>query len=219
MKKKITIILQARCNSKRFPFKSLHPINNLPLVIYCSKRLTKNTNHNLIIATTKKEEDTEIVKLAKKYKIKVYRGSEKNVLKRFKSISKNLGNEDIIVRATGDNPLPDSQFLNKSLSLFNKYKLDYFVTDNNFFKIPYGLNLEIFKVKCLRKQKHNKLNNEHVTFTLRKMSKLNHIKEKFSRKDYSKLKFSIDTVEDYLRVKSHLEQFKIYDNWNKILQN
>ena len=38
--KKITIILQQGV-TQRFPFKSLHPINNLPLVIYCSKTYKK----------------------------------------------------------------------------------------------------------------------------------------------------------------------------------
>ena len=219
MKKiKVIIILQARCGSKRFPFKSLYPINGLPLVIYCAKRLMGNEKYKLIIATSKKKIDNEIAKLAKNNKINFFRGSEKNVLKRFKDIVKNYKKNDIVIRATADNPLPDSSFLDQSLSIFNKHKLDYFVTNNEYFRIPYGLNLEILKVKMIRRQKHNKLNNEHVTFSLRKKFKLNNNKEKFTHEDFSKYNFSIDYVQDYLRIKKQLEKFKINTNWLKILK-
>ena len=35
----INVILQARSNSNRLPFKSLMPINKIPLVVLCAKRL------------------------------------------------------------------------------------------------------------------------------------------------------------------------------------
>ena len=49
------------------------------------------------------------------------------------------------------------------------------------------------------------------------MSKLNHIKKNLAEKITKNKIF--ETLLDYLRVKSHLEQSKIYAKSNKILQN
>ena len=125
-KVKKIIILQARCRSKRFPFKSLYPINNLPLAIYCAKRLTYKSNFNLILATSLNKDDDYLIKLAKKFKIKYFRGSEKNVLSRFIEISKNYNDDAILIRATADNPLTDSDFIEKCMKIFFKYKLSFF---------------------------------------------------------------------------------------------
>lgn len=218
-KAKIKIILQARCGSKRFPYKSIYPIKNMPLAIFCAKRLNYKNKYDLVIATSNNKNDDYLTSIAKKYKINFFRGSENNVLKRFLDISKNFKNDDIIVRATADNPLPDFHFLEKCIKIFKKYKLNYFLSDYKYFGLPYGLNLEILNVKMLRKQVPNKLNKEHVTFSLRKKIKLNKIKDKFVNTDFSNLNYSIDYVHDYILIKKKFEKFKLKDSWKKIIKN
>ena len=61
------IILQARLGSKRFPGKVLKKINGKTILEYTIKRLKKTKlSKNIIVATTKREEDQKIVKVAKK---------------------------------------------------------------------------------------------------------------------------------------------------------
>lgn len=218
-KRKINIILQARCGSSRFPYKSIYPIKDMPLAIYCAKRLNYKKKYNLILATSNKKNNDYLVSTAKRYKIKFFRGSENNVLKRFIDISKNLSENDIIVRATADNPLTDYIFLEKCLNIFKKYKLNYFISDYKYFGLPYGLNLEILNVKLLRKQISNKVNKEHVTFSLRKKIDLYKIKDKFIEKDFSFINYSIDHVEDYIVIKKKLEKYDLIDSWKKIIKH
>ena len=72
-KKKINIFLQARSNSQRLPFKSLLPINKIPLVVLCAKRL-KGKIFNVVVLTSNQKSDDYLVDILKKHKIEFYRG-------------------------------------------------------------------------------------------------------------------------------------------------
>ena len=64
------IILQARLGSKRLPGKVLKKINGKTILEYVIKRLKKTKlSKNIIVATTKREEDQKIIKVAKKNKL------------------------------------------------------------------------------------------------------------------------------------------------------
>ena len=89
MKRKLLIILQARCSSRRLPGKVLKKINQLPLVVLCFKRLS-NKGRRVIVATSNHKSDDKLVNLLKKFKIPYYRGSLNNVLSRYQKISKDL---------------------------------------------------------------------------------------------------------------------------------
>ena len=93
--------------SSKIPGKSLKLINNIPLVILCAKRL-KN-KHKLIVATSKEKSDDNLVKILKN-KIN-FLESKENVFSRFLNISKKFKPEDLIVRATADNILPDGNLV------------------------------------------------------------------------------------------------------------
>ena len=99
-----------------------------------------------------------------------------------------------------------------------KNKLDYFIPKHKFFGLPYGLNLEILRVRVLRNQLPSKKNKEHVTFSLSKKINLSKIKDKFLNTDFSKINYSIDHTKDYIRIKKKLEKFKINDTWEKIIK-
>ena len=61
----------------------------------------------------------------------------------------------------------------------------------------------------LRAQKFTKQNKEHVFFSLKKKLNLNKIKEKLITQDLSHLNFSIDYVEDYLKIKKKMKKLNI----------
>ncbi len=218
-KNKVIIILQARCGSSRFPNKVIYPIKKLQLAIYCAKRLNPYNKYKLILATSKNKTDDYLVTLAKNFNIEIFRGQESNVLKRFNDIAKKLSPEDVIVRATADNPLPDRYFLEECLKIFKKNGLQYFMPDQKFYGLPKGLNLEILTVKTLRKQKYTKHNKEHVTYSLRENYNTRKLNANFIENDFSKLNFSIDYTSDYLFVKRKMEKFEFNENWKKIINN
>ena len=210
------IILQARTNSKRLPAKSLLPINDIPLVKFCAMRILSNSfTKNLIIATSKESSDDYLTKLLNETKLEVYRGSLKDVSRRFKDIVdlKKLNEDDVIIRMTADNPIPDGSFLEEMKYFYEKEKFDYFsaqpenTKDLNW---PYGLSAEFFSVKLLNnslvkdKTLHNK---EHVTPYIRENAKNKKTLSDYIifKEDYKGVSITIDTFEDYLNILNKIE--------------
>lgn len=198
----LRIILQARTNSKRLPAKVLLPIGGLPLAILCAKRLS-TLGHELVLATSNSSSDDYLSQLAIHSGIKIFRGELDDVLTRFIQCSQDMAEKDIIIRCTADNPLPDGDFIEKMLKLFNNLEQDYLGTSSPDDGLPYGLSAELFTVGFLRR--HGTINNdqisrEHVTISMRKEIGNTGILPKYSllNKDYSKIRVTIDTLQDYL---------------------
>ena len=211
--------MQARTSSSRLKNKILLPIKNKPLFIYCYERL-KKSNIKIICVTSSHFSDDIVEEICIKNKINYFRGDLKNVLKRFLDCTSKVDENTNIIRATADNPLPDIFFLEKCLNIYIKNKLDFFFPESNFFGLPYGLNLEIVKLKILRKLKKTKLNQEHVTWDLKKKIVFNKIeKNYFIHKNLSKFNFSIDTIDDYLLIKNILEKYNDFMSYENILRN
>ena len=81
---KVSIIIEARSLSKRYPYKILkNCYNKKTFLEYLVTRLKKlSFVSNIIIATTTNKVDKKIVDISKKLKVKNFKGSEKNVLSR-----------------------------------------------------------------------------------------------------------------------------------------
>ena len=224
MKKKTLIILQARMTSKRLPYKSASLVKSIPLAILCALRLS-NKGHDLILATSKDSTDDYLVKLCNQYKINVFRGDLKNVLKRYIQCTKNLPDETVIVRATADNPLNDGNIVNFALREFNKNSLKYFnmpITSTN---LPMGLGVEVVRLSELRKiftSRYNSLDKQHVTW---KLAKAFEAKSKYYTgiKSKKKIKYrvTVDNFFDYFFISDLLKKYKdiLKVSWRKIINN
>jgi spore coat polysaccharide biosynthesis protein SpsF len=71
--KKIVCIIQARCGSTRLPNKVLFKIKNKTILDIIIQRLKKSKKiDQIVIATTKKDEDKKICRIAKKNKLKFF---------------------------------------------------------------------------------------------------------------------------------------------------
>ena len=210
--------------SYRLWAKSLLPVATIPLAVLCAKRLG-NTGYPVIVAIPKDKSDDALNLMLKKNKIKVFRGSHTNVLDRYIKSTRKMNDNDIIIRATADNPLPDGKFIREMVNLFYKLKREYMCTHENFFNLPYGLAVQIFYLKNLRKiRKKNlsKTDREHVVPALardkinaRYSGKINTYKKHFTNG-----KFSIDTIEDYLKIEKMFRKCKnpLKERWYKILK-
>lgn len=144
----IAIIIQARMSSTRLPGKALADIAGQPALGHVFARAKKSKKADLIIlATTTKEEDQALIKLAKKYGIKTFAGSENDVLDRYYQAAKKF-KVKTIVRLTGDCPLLDPLLIDKALDIFLKAqgKLDFVAFDPSY---PDGLDFDIFSFKAL----------------------------------------------------------------------
>lgn len=200
MSNKVKVILQARTGSNRLYGKVLLPISGDELVVICWKRI-KVLNYDTVVAIPKNQEDNYLAEILKKNKIKFYRGDNDNVLSRFQKITSKMNSEDIVIRVTADNPIVDGFLIQKLLKEYKDKKYSYLSSHDNLNNAPYGLQVEIFRVRHLREKfQKNKFNLEHVTPVIRKRYLS---KNKFSilgLEKFRNLRITVDNYEDFNRV-------------------
>jgi spore coat polysaccharide biosynthesis protein SpsF (cytidylyltransferase family)/predicted GNAT family N-acyltransferase len=212
------IFLQARSDSKRLPFKNFLLFKKIPAILYLCSRL-KYLKKNLTVLTTNLKSDAFLRYLLKKNKINFFEGSSSNVKKRFLDFSSKMNDEDIIIRITGDNLLIDSKLIKYCLSVFIKQKKDFLYLDNRKNNLPYGISIEIFKVKKLRNEKSNsKKSQEHVTYGFKNNYNSFTIKKFFKKKVYN-YRCTLDYLEDYENLKNLINKKNINIDWKLLCNN
>jgi spore coat polysaccharide biosynthesis protein SpsF (cytidylyltransferase family) len=165
MELKISLITQARMGSTRFPGKVLKKINEIELLELHVNRLKKSEKiSEIIVATTKNEEDKIIYEKSINLGVKSFKGSELDVLDRYYQVAK-IENSDWIVRVTSDCPLIDPNLVDNVVQFAINNDKDY-CSNRLLESYPDGQDVEVIKFKALEKAwKEAKLNSEreHVT--------------------------------------------------------
>ena len=219
-KLKIGIIVQAREDSTRFPKKVLHPVLKKPLILKILSRLKYSKLKDLIIvAIPNNKKNSNLEKILKKNKYKIFKGDEENVLKRYYNAAKKF-KIDIIIRITSDCPFADPKIIDNYINILLKNKFDY-VSNTLKPTYPDGLDTEVFTFKSLKeahKKAKNKYDKEHVTPYIKKNKKFK--KYNFSYKtDLSKLRLTIDEKKDIEVTEFIFKNFKkINFSWEKIIE-
>src|SRR3712207_1275619 len=160
--------------------------------------------------------DTPLAEYCKSLGVDVFRGSEGNVLERYKEASDKYGG-DIIIRVTGDCPLIDPVVVDNVITKYLMNNYDYVRLDvpDRFIR---GFDVEIFSKKSLDKVYSivNDKNNdefskykEHVTYyiyTHQQEFNVAYVKgEKFYCKDY---RLCVDTDKEFQLVENIYEHFR-----------
>ena len=96
------IVIQARTGSTRLPGKALLPIKDIPTAVLVAQRAA-NQGHPVVVATSVEQSDDALCKVLTEAGIPVARGPLDDVLGRFLMVARDLGDDDWIVRLTGDN--------------------------------------------------------------------------------------------------------------------
>ena len=144
-------IVQARMQSVRLPGKVLLPLEGKPVLWHIFFRLAKSKLiDDICISTSTNPTDDKIEKFAHKYGIKIFRGSEENLVKRHLDAAKKF-DADVIVRITGDCPLVDPQIVDEVIEAYLEDKKLDFVSNSKTKTYPIGLDVEVFPVKTLEK--------------------------------------------------------------------
>jgi len=195
------IILQARTASRRLPAKVLLPIGGLPLALLCAKRL-QNTGRDVVLATSDTKTDDALAHIAQRAGIRVCRGSLDDVLSRFVTCAADLADDDVVVRATADNPLPDGDFVDLLVRTFEQQDLIYLGTSSPGDGLPYGLSGEVFTVRALRdaaRSAKTQPEREHVTTAVRRRDRARMLASgQIIESNHAHLRCTVDTLEDFL---------------------
>ena len=208
----IVCIMQARTGSTRLPEKILKKLNNKTVLEHDIERVLKSkTIDKLVIATTRNKNDDIIVDIAKNYSIGFFRGSENNVLSRYYNAAKKY-NANIVIRITSDCPLIDPEIIddmvNEFVKINNFEKLDY-LSNKIIMTYPRGLDVEVFSFEALEKtflEATKKYEKEHVTPYIYLNQNIFIVKNYENDIDYSMFRWTLDTEEDFLLIKT------IYDH-------
>lgn len=165
MERKVLCIVQARCDSKRFPNKVMAKVAGIPAIIYLYNRLNQSKSiDKIVVATTTEHTDDNLVTTLDSQNISFFRGSTDNVLNRFFECSQAFIEYEIVVRITGDCPLIDPILIDTMIEHF-KSNLDtnYLSTDDTY---PDGVDVEVFSINCLidaNAAQVTRYEEEHVT--------------------------------------------------------
>jgi spore coat polysaccharide biosynthesis protein SpsF len=211
----IVAIIQARMGSTRLPGKVLKDIAGKPVLWHEINRLkeTKLINE-IVVATTRKAEDQQIITLAADSGVKSYAGNEEDVLDRYYQAAKKY-RADVIVRVTSDCPLLDPDIVDEVIRYFSENTFDYVsntwasAQGDSKQTYPVGLDTEVFSFEALKRAwKEAKLpsEREHVTPYIWKNSKLFKIGHVGYRKDLYYMRWTLDYDKDLLFIREVYKQ-------------
>ena len=160
---KYLAIIQARCGSSRLPGKVMKDLCGEPMLLRMIERVQRSRLiGEVIVATTIEREDLPVVALCAEHGIRVFIGSECDVLDRFYQAAR-LFNPEYVIRLTADCPCFDPELLDQAIDAMSA-ESDYLAMMSE--TLPDGLDLEIMRFSALRKawkEANLKSEREHVT--------------------------------------------------------
>ena len=226
----VLAITQARTGSTRFLNKVLKTIKGKSLLEIHLKRILKSKKiSKLVVATTIKEEDKIISKIASKIGVESFKGSEHDVLDRYYNTAKKY-NPKWIVRLTSDCPLIDARLIDQVINKAQMDNLDY-CSNTLIEAYPDGQDIEVFKFNSLEiAWSKAKLisDREHVTPYIKnnssyfqgKIFKSNNFP---SHKNYNKVRLTVDEKEDFKVIEYLINKLGFDARWidytNEYLKN
>jgi spore coat polysaccharide biosynthesis protein SpsF len=159
--KSIVTIIQCRMGSARLPGKALKLVAQRPILTLLVERLRRSKRHGqLVLATTHLAEDDAIADFGRNAGITVIRGSEYNLLARYK-MAMDQYPSDFVVRVTGDNPFTDPTLMDQMITHIEHNNSDYIYAPD----APVGTGVDVFSRKAMRKMAAKSLTDyqrEHV---------------------------------------------------------
>ncbi|MDZ4816269.1 MAG: glycosyltransferase family protein [Verrucomicrobiota bacterium] len=148
---KVVATIEARMTSSRLPGKVLMPVAGKPLLQILVERLREARGvDEIIIATTINATDNDIETLGKRLGIRVFRGSELDVLGRVCGALR-MAEADLCVEITGDCPLIDPDIVTEVVAEFQSTASTHKYVSNSdpCRSVPVGLDVQAFAAESL----------------------------------------------------------------------
>ena len=206
--------IQARMGSTRFPGKVMKEIFGKPMLLRQIERLKEcKTLNKIIIATTERTEDDEIVEMCLNNSISFFRGSENNVIDRVANLLQEF-QVDVHVECVGDSPLIDPLIVDEYVKLFCRRENNYDYLSNCLStSYPPGLDVIVYNSKILT-QLNNELSKddplrEHVGYNITRFPEKYNIKSLTAPDAFNDPEFylEVDTEEDFELIKKIYSHF------------
>ncbi len=194
--------------STRLPGKVLLPLAGAPLLQRLLERVRRSRRlDTLAVSTTRGPADDAVAALCHDLGIACFRGSETDVLDRMLKATEWLSG-DVMVRLTGDNPMVGGDLVDHLIEAFlavDPRPIYAHTLEGTGF--PLGLCAEAISTEALRlaATSDDPMDREHVTYYVRRRPEKYRILPVSSPIACSGASLTIDTEEDYHRVRSVFE--------------
>lgn len=209
---KYLVLIQARCGSSRLPQKVLLPLSGKLVIERVIERvkMSKLVDEVMVVTSIEKS-NLPILNICAKNDIRVFIGSENDVLDRYYQAAKLLKPE-YIIRVTGDCPLFDGGLLDQAIMEL-KPDTDYMGMMSETFAD--GLDLEIVKYSALKRaweEANIQSQREHVTqYIIRNPEKFVLQDFRYEGESFGDKRWTLDEPEDYEFIKNIYERL-VCDN-------
>jgi spore coat polysaccharide biosynthesis protein SpsF len=181
-----------------------------PLLAILVERLSRaNGVDEIVVATTSNDADQPIAELAAAAGIRVFRGSEADVLGRVSGALR-ASAADICVEITGDCPLVDPSIVSEALSAFLETRgTNRYVSNSDPHRaVPAGLDVQVFEAEALHEldqSTNDPLDREHVSYGFYRPEARDRWRPRFITHDATRgaedLLVTLDYLEDYEMIK------------------
>lgn len=147
---KIVATIEARMTSSRLPGKVMLPALGRPMLAHLTSRLkTVQSIDEIVLATTVNATDDVLAEFAEKDGIKVFRGSEEDVMARVIGAAESA-QADVVVEITGDCPIIDPDLIEQTIRVFKRNNAVYCA--NSFISsYPDGMDTQVITLEALKK--------------------------------------------------------------------
>jgi len=204
---KIAAFVPVRLSSTRLPSKALRDLHGKP----CLQRLIERIRRvkgmeNIVICTTEKPSDDKIEEFARKMEIECFRGSEIDILERYKGAAGKFSVENI-VNIDGDDVFCEPKFIEITASELLSKDVDFVMwKDMPLGSTPLGIKTEALKKVCDLKDTTNTETGWAKFFTDTGLFKVKYLTSDDSDLNNSNVRLTLDYPDD-------LKLFeKIYEN-------
>lgn len=165
---RVVAIIQARMGSQRLPGKMLEDLAGQPVIDWVVKRVSRAKHlDDVVVAISQHERDDPLERHLQGFGVKVFRGSEEDVLDRFIQAARTHA-ADVVVRVCADNPLVSPEEIDRAVQAFHDFDVDYAFNHvprlGNLY--PDGLGAEVIKADILKHAQtasQDARHREHVT--------------------------------------------------------
>lgn len=220
---KVLAITQARYGSTRLPAKILKEVGGMTLLEIHLRRILRAKSIDMVkIATTDEEGSKYIIDVANKVGVGYFQGSVDDVLSRFYHTAASE-KPDYVLRFTSDCPLIDPEVIDMIVNFALAHpEYDYVSADSKSF--PDGLDTEVIKFSALEKAYNEadmKSEREHVTPYIWKNGTasggtlFNSYRFANPEGDYSQIRITLDTPEDFELLKKVIDENGIGLGWKE----
>ena len=203
----------ARTVSKRLPKKVLKEIHQgYSMLDYIIQRINNCKKiDEIFICTSSDESDDELVNVANKNNVKIYRGSKTKVIDRMIDVGE-ANNAKHLIRITGDNVFTSYEYIDKQIEIIENNDLDYVRLHN----VPIGASAEVIRFSALKdcyKNMDPSISEYLMLYIFNPKRYKCGMLIPFEH-DYSNYTLTVDNQEDYNRTKDILERANVLDKLN-----